>query len=231
MSLIGLIKSFSFSGGDAAARGVRAIQTTQRGEIRSAPEARWVAFTAEETVNASTSSFRWDARLGTGLTAVRVIDAYESGQGRLVVKKGPLKLKEFAGPEFDRGELQRYLAYLNYCPPMIENNSSLQFEPLGPSTLRVSDKSEKTGASVDLEIDGTGRVIVARAIRPMALGSRIAMMPWSATTNDFREWEGLRIPFSMEAAWALPAGVFTYIRIALTSVAVIRNSGPAIASS
>jgi hypothetical protein len=222
MSLIERVKSFSFSGGDLAVRGVSAIKTAQRGEIRSGPEARWVAFTAEEYIDATKSCFRWDARLGTGLSAVRVIDAYENGQGRLVVKKGPLKLKEFTGPEFDKGELQRYLAYLNYCPPMIENNPSLQFAELGSLTLRVSEKSDKTGASVDLDIDDTGRVIVARAIRPMAVGSRIVMTPWSAIANDFQECEGLRIPFSMEARWAVPEGVFTYIHIALTSVAVIR---------
>jgi hypothetical protein len=222
MSLIERIKSFSFSGGDLAARGVRAIKSAQRGEIRSGPESRWVSFTAEEYVEATQSTFRWDARLGIGLGGVRVIDAYENGHGRLVVKKGPLKFKQFTGPEFDKGELQRYLAYLNYCPPMIENNPSLQFAEIGPNTLRVSDKSDKTGASVDLDIHDAGRVIMTRAIRPMAVGSRILMAPWSATTNDFRECEGLRIPFSMEASWAVSGGTFTYIRITLTSAAVIR---------
>lgn len=222
MSLIARVKSFSFSGGDLAARGVRAIKTAQRGEIRSGSEARWIVFTAEEYVDATQSGFRWDAQLGTGLGAVRVIDAYENGHGRLVVKKGPLTLRQFTGPEFDKGELQRYLAYLNYCQPMIENNPSLQFEALDPNTLRVSDKADKTGASVDLDIDGSGRIIAARAVRPMAVRSRSVMTPWSATTNDFRECDGLRIPFSLEASWAAPGGVFTYIRIALTSVAVIR---------
>jgi len=92
---------------------------------------------------------------------------------------------------------------------MIENNSSLQFAAVGPHTLRVSAKSDQTGASVDVEVDNTGRIVLTRTVRPMIVGSRIAMTPWSATTNDFKECEGLRIPYSMEASWAPLEGAFT----------------------
>src|SRR5262249_3210251 len=161
--------------GELAARGVRAIKTIQRGEFRSAPGARWISFTAEEYVDATCSCFCWDARMGTGLTAVRVMDAYENGHGRLVVKKGPLKLKELTGPDVDRGELQRYLAYVSYCPALILNNPNLRMEFVGPDLVRVSDKTDKTGATVDLELADTGRILAARAIRPMTLGQRILM--------------------------------------------------------
>jgi len=88
----------------------------------------------------------------------------------------------------------------------------------GPRTVRVSDVSDNTGASVDLDVADTGRILVARAIRPMTVGSRIVMTPWKATTDDFREVDGIRIPHTMEAAWNAPEGTFTYIRIELLSV-------------
>ena len=152
---------------------------------------------------------------------MHVIDAYENGHGRLTVKKGPFKLKELTGPELDPGELQRYLAY-QLLSAMIENNPTLQFAAVGQDTLRISDKSDPTGASVDLEVDNTGRIVLTRAVRPMTMGSKIVMTPWSATTKEFQECEGLRIPYSMEAAWAPPEGTFTYVRIALRSVTIVR---------
>jgi hypothetical protein len=221
-SLVARIKAFSFPHGELAARRVRAIKTSQCGQIRSAPAARWVSFTAEEYVDATCSGFRWDARIGSGLTSVRVIDAYENGHGRLVVKKGPLKLKELMGRDVDKGELQRYLAYLSYCPAMIDNNPSLQMESLGPDTVRISDTSDDTGASVDLDVGGDGRILVARAIRPMTVGSRAVLTPWMATTADFREVEGLLIPHTMEATWEPSGGTFTYIRIELLTVSVLK---------
>jgi hypothetical protein len=220
MSLVERIKGFSLPAGELAARAVRAIKTTQRGEFRSSPNARWVTFTAEECVDATKSDFCWNAQMGTGLKSFNVTDAYENGQGRLVVKKGPLKLRELKGRDVDKGELQRYLAYLGYCPTMIINNPCLVMESIGPQTLRVSDKSDKTGASVDFDVEEIGRISLARAIRPMAVGRKIVMTPWSGRTSDFKEWQGLRIPYSMEAAWEPPEGAFTYIRIQLTSVTV-----------
>ena len=127
-ALIASLKAFCLPGGEEAVRGVRGIQTTQRGEIRSAPEARWNAFTAEEFVDATRSGFCWEARMGTGLvTSVQVTDAYDNGHGLLVLKKGPSPLKKLVGPEVDKGELQRYLGYLGYCPAMLVNNAFLEF--------------------------------------------------------------------------------------------------------
>jgi hypothetical protein len=220
MSLVERIKRFSLPAGELAVRGVRAIKTTQRGEFRSSPSASWVAFTAEEYVDATKSGFCWKAQMGTGIKSVTVTDAYEDGQGRLVVKKGPLKLKELRGPDVDKGELQRYLAYLSYCPAMIVNNPYLVMVAPGPKTLRISDKSDQTGTSVDLDVEDTGRISLARAICPMTVGRKVVMTPWSGTTRNFKEWQGLLLPYSLEAAWEPLQGAFTYIRIQLTSVTV-----------
>ena len=61
---LALLRTFLFPGGEDNARRVGAIRTTQRGEMRSAPGARWMSFTADEVIDASRSSFRWDARFG-----------------------------------------------------------------------------------------------------------------------------------------------------------------------
>jgi hypothetical protein len=217
------LTAYCFPGGEAAARGVRGIRTLQRGEIRSGPEARWNPFTAEEFVDATRTAFRWEARIGGGLiTSVRVTDAYENGAGRLVVKKGPLTLKTLVGPEVDEGEVQRYLAYVGYCPPMILNNPSLEITEPMHRTLRVRDQNDATGASVDIELGVSGRAIVSRAIRPMIVGRRVIFTPWSATGSDTQELEGLRLWRRMEASWNPPGGAFTYVRLELTSITIVR---------
>jgi hypothetical protein len=221
MSLVERIKGFSLPAGELAVRGVRGIKTTQRGQFRSSPKATWIAFTAEEYVDATKSGFCWNAQMGTGIKSVTVTDTYENRHGRLAVKKGPLKLRELRGSDVDKGELQRYLAYLSYCPTMVINNPYLVMVSVGPNTLRISDKSDPTGASVDLDVQDTGQISVARAIRPMTVGRKVAITPWSATPGDYKEWQGLRVPYSLEAAWEPQEGAFTYIHIQLTSVAVV----------
>ncbi len=219
--LVARLKAYCFPGGEEAARLVRGIKTTQHGEIRMGPEARWNVFTAEEFVDATNTAFCWEARLGTGLLAsVRVTDAYENGHGRLVVKKGPVQLKKLLGPEVDKGELQRYLGYIIYCPSMLLNNPWLDLSAAGPLTLRVRDRRDETDASVDVDISEDGRPLLARAVRPMTVGSRVILTPWSASGSEPQEWDGLRVPRLMEASWSPPEGSFTYIRLELTSFTV-----------
>jgi hypothetical protein len=224
-TLLARLRGYCLPGGEEAARGVRGIRATQRGEIRSSAEAKWLPFTAEEYVDATRSAFCWTARMGSGvLTSVAVTDAYEEGHGRLVVKKGPVTLRKLAGAEVDKGELQRYLGYASYCPPMLVNHGSLDWTLAGPRTLGLRDRLDQSGASVDVEIDENGRPVVTRAVRPMTVGKRVIPTPWSATGTDEDVREGLRICTRLAAAWHPADGnSFTYIRIELTSFAVERR--------
>jgi uncharacterized protein DUF6544 len=222
-SALGRLIAYCFPGGADAARGVRGIRTKQRGEIRSSGDARWNPFTAEEFVDATRSAFCWDARLGTGLMSVTVTDAYEDGSGRLVVRKGPIQLQRLTGLDVDKGELQRYLAYAPYYPPMMLNNPALELTDAGPLALHVRDHTAPAGTSVDVEIDERGQPVVVRAIRPMTIGKRVVLTPWSARATKAEEHEGMRIYRLMEAAWDQLEGSFTYIRIELTSIAIERS--------
>ena len=188
----GVTQGLLFPGRRVSPRGIRGIRAVQRGEIRSSPEARWNPFVAREFVDATKTSFCWEARLGTGVFAVTVTDAYEEGEGRLVLKKGPLQLKKLTGPDVDQGELQRYLGYVGYCPPMILNNPSLDFAVVGDRTLKVRDRHDQTGTSVEMHLGEDGRPVVIRAVRPMIVGKRVIPTAWSATGTDPQEWEGLR---------------------------------------
>jgi hypothetical protein len=222
VTVMAALKAYCFPGGESAARGIRGIRAVQRGEIRSSPEARWNPFVANEFVDATTTGFRWDARLGTGVLSVAVTDAYEAAHGRLVVAKGPLQLKKLTGPDVDQGELQRYLGYVGYCPPMMLNNPSLDFAVVGDRTMKVRDRHDTTGASVEIDLGEDGRPLLVRATRPMIVGKRVVPTLWSATGSEPQEWEGLRVWRHMEAAWHLAEGSFTYIRIDLTSFTALR---------
>jgi len=147
-----------------------------------------------------------------------VVDAYEERQGRLVVKLGgALPVVDSRGPEFDMGELQRYLGYAGLCPPMLVRNQRLVWTVVGPRTLRVSDADDRTGATMDYEIGEGGCPIRACADRPRAVGKKTVLTPWSATALDFCERDGMRVATRLQAAWLLPEGSFTYFRGEVTS--------------
>ncbi len=221
--LLSRLRGFCLPTGEDAARFIRAVRTTEKGQIRMSPEARWIPFTAEQVTGSSRSSFRWEARLHPGkIISPTVTDAYEDGHGRITVKLAAIvPVKKIVGPETDRGELQRYLASIVLCPPILLNHDTLEWSASGPLTLRVHDLRD-ADASVEINISAEGRPIACRADRPRLLGKRAVSTPWCATCSEFRVWEGLCLPTRLEVSWHLPEGEFSYYLGEITSLVAVR---------
>jgi hypothetical protein len=66
--------------------------------------------------------------------------------------------------------MQRYLASAIFCPPMLLNHPTLEWNAIGPFTLRLRDRQDATGATVDLDLSDEGRPLVCRANRPRLVG-------------------------------------------------------------
>jgi hypothetical protein len=222
-ALLARLRAFCFPGGEDGARAVSAIRTTERGEMRASPAARWIPFTAEQVIEARWSSFRWEARYqGGSMGLISVTDAYEEGRGRLAVKLGRvIPVQKVQGPEADRGELQRYFSSIVLCPPIVLNHGSLEWTAAGPHSLRVRDRADPTGATLDVDIDEEGRPLACRAERPRMVGKQPVLTPWSGSGAEFKEWEGLRVPTHLEVSWTLPDGPFTYYRSEVVSFQVV----------
>jgi hypothetical protein len=212
--LLDAVRGFCFPGGEDAARRVKAIRITERGEMQTAPKARAIAFTAKMEIDARTSRIRWEARFRGGLGFFNVIDAYEDGRGSFTIRAGVLPVKKMSGPDFDRGELQRYLASFAMCPPMLLNNRSLVWTALETGGMRVCEGA----ASIDLEFDDRGCPVGFHGERPRAVGSWIVLTPWSGRAGNFRDWDGIRVAGHTEAFWQLPEGLFRYYQSEITSV-------------
>ena len=213
-ALLARLRSFLLPRGEDSARRVRCVRLKEQGEIRSGPDARWIPFTAEERIDAWRSGFVWEAHLRTArILPMVVVDAYEEGQGRLVVKLGgAVPVVNVRGPEVDKGELQRYLAGAASCPPMVVAHPTLMWTAVDAKRLQLRESEDPTGAAVDIEIAEDGLPVIARAERPRMVGKSTVVTPWSATGLDFCEQDGLRLATRREAAWHLPQGVFTYFR-------------------
>jgi hypothetical protein len=164
----------------------------QRGRMRLAPDRRWLPFTAEQSVASDRTAFVWRARM-TMAPLVRAVveDAYEAGRGRLDAKVwGVLSVAHARGPEVDRGEAQRYLAELVWCPLALTANAELRYGQETDDSVRVWVNDEQTW--VDLLFDGSGDIVGAR------------------TTTRARDGDGIRAPSRGEVWWETPEGRFVY---------------------
>jgi hypothetical protein len=187
----------------------------QTGEIRLAPERRWMPFTAEQSISATQPQFLWHARCKMAPLATAVVeDAYETGRGRLDAKLwGVFPLARGRGANVDQGELQRYLAELVWCPMALVHNPDLNFRVLAEDCVRVWVQYED--AHVDLMFDGEGLIAGAKTTtRPRGQ----TVQPWEGRFYDFKKFGGIRAPARGEVWWDTPDGRFLYWRGEVTSL-------------
>lgn len=213
-SLLAGWRAWALPGGEEAARRIQALEWTEEGELRSSPKAKWIPFTARMRLEAGRTSFRWDAVLGTGiLTRTAVTDACDERHGWSVAKAaGVLPVARVEGSEVDRGQIQRYLADLGRCPTALLLHPSLEAASAGGRWLRLRDAAGPARAEVELEMGPNGGAVAMRAVRPGMQGRKFVERPWSGRMGGAVEWEGLRVPTTLEASWEFPDGKFVTFR-------------------
>lgn len=218
------LRAFALPGGAGVVAGARGVRLSQRGELVPSPGARPLRFTAEQTIDALRSAFRWVATVRLGpVTLMTATDAYEDGRGSLVVRAlGLVPVMRGTGADFDRGELQRYLGEVPFCPPALVSHPTLEWSAVDADTVRLRDRADGSGATVDLALDEARGAVTCRADRPRAVGKGTVTTPWEAVSDVPHEWSGMRVPTRIEVAWQLPEGRFTYFRAEITALEIVR---------
>jgi hypothetical protein len=173
-----------------------------------------MSFPSEQTLQTQCTGFRWDARS----SGIVITDAYEDGHGMAMSRlAGLLTLKKASrGPELDRGEVQRYLGSLMFCPAALVNHASMEWTAIDDSVLRVRDLADPTGAAVDFEIGWDGEPASCRTIRPRLVGRNAVDTDWVGKGRDFRLWGGMRVAHRLEVWWEVPGAPFCYYRSEVT---------------
>jgi len=182
------------------------VTLKQTGRMKAKLDAKsWMSFTATQTISTRTCAFDWRARAGPlGLVTGR--DALEHGEGRFEIKAlGFIPIARAPqSPALVRGELMRYLAELPWAPDAIVQNAELRWSDEGPDTLSVSAGRGETESKVTLSLDTDGRIAGAFASdRPRSASTPFLPTPWRGRFSDYRQHDGLWLPFAGEVAWEI----------------------------
>jgi hypothetical protein len=214
------------------------VSLSQRGRMKlSLASARWLPFTAQQSIEVIACVFDWDARfLPFGYLAV--IDALEAGRGRLeVTALGLIPLvRAKPTPALLRGEMLRYLAELPYAPDAMLHNRDLDWRETGAGQLVVGTGTGDLRCEVTLTLGEDGRVAsIYAADRPRSATPPILPTPWHGRFSDYRQVQGRWLPFYGEVAWQIDGQQIPYWRGTLTAWAMPElapqsEQGPGIAA-
>ena len=195
------------------------VTVMQRGRIRTAPDARWLSFRAEEVYGVAEPAFTWRAGLRiAGMTLGRATDSLGDGRGRMQVRLlGRFEVVDASGPEIDQGSLMRWLNETMWVPAVWATDV-IEWEPIDSAAAAASVSVGGLTVRAEFRFDEQGRLVDFMADRYRGMGENSELTPWRTPITGYRSFDGIELPESGTAVWELPEGPFPYIEIALEDV-------------
>jgi hypothetical protein len=199
--------------------GPAAIHLRHRAQLATAAGRPPMPIEADQWLATGQSNFVWLAGGSMFGLPVSVLDSFVDGAGRLDARLvGAVQMAGGSGPEFDRGEVQRYLSELPLHPDAILNNTELAWRQLSETSVEVSAPTGSRPASVRFILDAAGDIVAMEADdRPMTVGNTTVPTPWRGTYGAYKRFGRYRIPSYGEVGWVLPEGLSIYWRGEVTA--------------
>jgi hypothetical protein len=175
-----------------------------------------MTFTAQQSISAAQTRFVWRARFKVAPLLIGVVeDAFEAGRGRLDARMwGVVPMARARGRHIDRGEAQRYVAEIVWCPMALVHNPELRFRTISERVVRTWMHDEDT--YIDLIFDDSGDISDVRTTTRARDGNLV--QPWQGCFSEPRDFGEMRAPSRAEVSWETPEGPFVYWQGCVTSL-------------
>ncbi|MHC1707051.1 MAG: DUF6544 family protein [Bacteroidales bacterium] len=198
---------------------IRTVRLKQKGEMCTKPGGKWMTFEAEQYFTVQRPAFIWKAKVnlapGVFLTAR---DKYDKGQGNMLIQALSLyTIANSSGREMDQGTLLRYLAEACWFPSMALSEY-ISWTEIDSLSARATMTYRATTASGVFTFNTKGDVVSFDALRYGEFDGKFSQERWHIDLKDYKEFEGIRIPFINEVTWKLKTGDFKWLRMELTNV-------------
>jgi hypothetical protein len=199
---------------------LRTVRILHGGSFRTKPDAPWSPIEGEEYFTVGKPGFVWAARMeASRFLWIGVRDRVIDGHGNMLVKLySAFTVVDATGPEMDEGSRMRWLAETMWFPSALAGKG-IGWEAIDAHSARATLLDGGLPVSVVFDFDDEGKISGLHAQRYYdAGGGRFVLMPWLGRAADYRELGGIRVPTSVEVAWGLASGEFTYARFHVTAL-------------
>ena len=191
------------------------------GRIRSAPDAAWMPFEAEQQSFADepTRLFLMRARM-SGIP-VEALHELIGGHATMRVKvAGVVPVADARGDEMDRAETVTLFNDMCILAPGTLVGPNITWEPVDASTARARFTQRGHTITATLFFDLEGRMVNFESddrSRSLPDGT-FTKLRFSTPLRDYRDFGPLHLAGYGEARWRLPEGQFTYGEFTMTDV-------------
>lgn len=184
------------------------MEALQQGTLRTAVDSqRWLAFTASHRVEPAVTAFAWDARVRMlGPLSLRVSDGFRDGQGygKVGLGKRITLARAQSDVDMNTAALQRYLAEAVWYPSALLPQAGVSWSARDDRSAMATLRRGSTEASLEFHFRDDGSVArVYSTARARKVGTVFIATPWEGQLDDYREYQGFRLPRRARVGWWL----------------------------
>jgi hypothetical protein len=198
---------------------IHTLRLKQGGFFRLKPDQGWMPITAEQYFNADRVEFSWLGRVNMGsLLPVQAKDSFLGGRGNLNVKLlGLVPVVDARGPKIDQGEILRFLGETVWFPSAFLSDT-ISWETTDDRSAKAAIRFQGITGSAVFHFNEKGEVTLIRAKRYMEKEGKFSMQDWEIRLEDYRVFDGLKVPAAAKVMWKLKEGDFIYDRLEINEI-------------
>lgn len=198
---------------------IKRVHLFQKGEMRTAPDGKWMPVTAEQWFNTNPPGFIWLADVSMmPMVHLAGRDKYVDGRGHMLIKALSLvPVADSRGEKIDQGSMLRYLGELIWFPTAAVNDY-LTWTEIDSTSAKATISHGGISAEGVFFFDKNGDMTAFEADRYYDRKGTATLERWRIEAKAWQEFEGVRMPVAFEVSWKLKEGDFTWFKLEVTNV-------------
>lgn len=191
---------------------VHSVRVRHDGQFKTDLKKDWMDITGEEYFRADKPAYIWN---GT-TTWFSACDQYVAGRGSLTVRLlSAFPIQHTSGPIADESELLRWLAETVWFPTSLLPGGPAVWLPIDDNSATLTLTDNGLTVSCQMHFNEKDEIVRYQAQR---YGDMTHRIPWTGQLADYREIDGIRIPFHASAAWVIDGVEQSYARFTLREI-------------
>ena len=218
-SLPPIVRTWLHRSNAAGNKAVSTVHLKQKGSMRTTIDGKWMPVTAEQYFTTNPPGFLWLANVEMmPLIHLAGRDKYMDGHGHMLIKALSLiPVANAKGPETDQGTLLRFLAEIIWFPSAALE-PYVKWESISATMAKATMDYGGTVASGIFTFSPEGDMVSFEADRYYNRQGTSSLERWHIQANEWKDFNGARVPSICEVTWKLNEGDFTWFRLEVTDV-------------
>jgi hypothetical protein len=195
------------------------VHLRQTGELKTSPRGKWMQVYAEQYFTVKQPGFIWIADVKAApFIHLAARDKYQDGKGSMLIKMLSLfTVADGKGKKTDQGTLLRYLAEITWFPSAAISNC-IQWEEIYATSAKATMHYGNITASGIFIFSIEGDLISFEVQRFYDRKKGATLEKWHIQAEEYKSFEGVRIPSGLTVTWKLKTGNFEWLRLKIADL-------------